>query len=58
MTCPKCEKENDDNWPLDIYGKILFGGCQDCWEKECDDTWWEAVIFVNELALMKNIESI
>jgi len=41
--CPKCEKENTDNWPLDIDGEIKEGGCQMCWEAECDKSWWEMV---------------
>jgi len=40
MICPNCKTENDDNWPLEIGGVIMEGGCQMCWEKECDDKWW------------------
>jgi len=43
MNCPKCGKENTDNWPLEINGKIVDGGCQDCWEVECYNKWWLAV---------------
>lgn len=43
MTCPKCGKENDDNWPVAVFGEIKWGGCQVCWETECDVVWWEAV---------------
>jgi len=39
--CPQCGKLNEDNWPLEINGKIIEGGCQDCWEKQCDESWWE-----------------
>lgn len=35
-TCPRCGAINTENWPLDIAGKIVMGGCQDCWERECD----------------------
>jgi len=35
MICPKCGKENIDDWP--------GGLCQDCWEEECDETWWGMV---------------
>jgi len=40
MTCPKCGTENTDDWPLEINGEIKGGGCQDCWEIECDNKWW------------------
>ena len=41
MICPNCKQENDDNWLLDINnGKIVYGGCQDCWEGQCADEWW------------------
>lgn len=46
MTCPACGKENTDDWPLEVEGKIIEGGCQDCWEKETDESWWKAVIFL------------
>lgn len=49
MKCPSCNKENDDNWPLNISGKIKDGGCQDCWESECSVSWWDMVEKVNEL---------
>lgn len=43
MICPKCGVKNNDNWPLEIEGGIREGGCQMCWESECDKTWWEAM---------------
>ena len=43
MTCPKCKAKNVDNWPLEINGKIIWGGCQDCWEAECDCKYWEII---------------
>lgn len=51
--CPKCGKSNDDNWPLEIKGKIVLGGCQVCWEADCAEAWWQAHIFCCELALGK-----
>jgi len=39
--CPKCGKLNDDDWPLEIDDEIVDGGCQDCWEADCDKSWWE-----------------
>jgi len=41
MICPLCQNENSDNWPLEIDGKVVEGGCQDCWESQCDDAWWQ-----------------
>ncbi len=35
--------KNMDNWPLKIDNKIIVGGCQECWEKECSDSWWDMV---------------
>jgi len=37
MKCPRCGKENDDNWTL----KEGDGGCQGCWEDECNEAWWD-----------------
>jgi len=41
--CPKCGKINEDDWPLEINGEIVEGGCQDCWEIQCDKSWWEYI---------------
>ena len=43
MKCPKCGKENTDDWPLEIGDEITEGGCQDCWENQCDKSWWNAI---------------
>ena len=43
MICPNCKQENDDNWPLELDGKMAHGGCQDCWETQCDKEWWKEV---------------
>ena len=43
MICPLCKKENSDDWPLEIGGEIVEGGCQDCWESQCDKEWWKAI---------------
>ena len=48
MKCPVCGEENDDNWLvyLDFDGprkQLEYGGCQACWERQCDDEWWEMV---------------
>ena len=41
--CPLCRKENDDNYPVEVNGHIKEGGCQECWEKQCDEEWWKMV---------------
>jgi hypothetical protein len=43
MKCPKCGETNSDNWPIEIDGIIKDGGCQECWENECNEKWWKAV---------------
>jgi hypothetical protein len=43
MECPKCGAKNNDNWPIRVDGKILDGGCQECWELECAESWWQMV---------------
>lgn len=43
MNCPKCNKENNDNWPITVNNNIVDGGCQDCWETEIDDDWWNTL---------------
>ena len=37
--CQLCRKENDDNYPVEANGHIKEGGCQECWEKQCDEEW-------------------
>ena len=27
--------------------------CQDCWEVECDKSWWETVIALDKLGLIE-----
>lgn len=53
MQCPKCkcnyDESVDGNWPLDINGAIKEGGCQDCWEQECDDSWWRMIWAIAEV---------
>lgn len=41
--CPKCGKTNTDDWPIKVSKGIKWGGCQMCWELECDEGWWAAV---------------
>lgn len=43
MICPKCGKENTDDWPVDVSGTVKWGACQSCWESESDDAWWYAL---------------
>ena len=54
--CPQCGTLNEDNYPLEINGKIVEGGCQDCWEKQCDDSWWElGRLIESELELVDSV---
>lgn len=41
--CPRCGAMNVDDWPLEVDGKIVDGGCTACWEQATSDSWWEAV---------------
>jgi hypothetical protein len=43
VICPICKTENTDNWPVAVGDNIEEDGCQDCWEKECNQSWWEEV---------------
>lgn len=43
IICPVCGKLNIDDWPVEVDGEIQNGGCQDCWEAQCDESWWDAV---------------
>lgn len=38
MICPECKKEKDDQWP--------DGTCQECWEKQVDEEWWNMVVCI------------
>jgi len=37
--CPRCGKLNDDDWMLESGP----GGCQECWETECSESWWKMI---------------
>lgn len=44
MICPICWRENEENWPLRMPdGGIRDGGCQDCWERQSSQEWWQAM---------------
>ena len=49
QACPACGTLNDDNWPIEVGGENKSGGCQECWEKECDASWWEAVVALDKI---------
>ena len=53
MMCPECGKPNNDNWPIVANKKMVFGGCQDCWENQNDDMWWDAVRKLDRRILCK-----
>lgn len=48
--CPACGILNDDDWPIEVDGEIKSGGCQECWESECDASWWKAVTAMDKIA--------
>lgn len=50
--CEMCGKPQDDRWPGE-KGEL----CQECWEKSCDDAWWEAVIAMGEAGLLDEQEA-
>lgn len=41
--CPKCGEMDDMNWPVTVNSEIVDGGCQNCWEAECSESWWAAL---------------
>jgi hypothetical protein len=44
MRCPLCKRPSDADWPLAMPdGSIQGGGCQECWEKQTADEWWQMV---------------
>lgn len=45
--CPACGKLNDDDWPLKVDGKIIDGGCTDCWEAQSDAMWWACMTAID-----------
>ncbi len=49
VVCPLCGKLNEEDWPLRINGEVEMGGCQDCWEKQCDEEWWKMVIAIDRI---------
>jgi len=62
MKCPRCGEENTANWPLIVGGELKDGGCQTCWEAECDKIWWEtwkkAVAFAEGEEVQKKNEAV
>lgn len=49
--CPKCGELNDNNWPLEIDGKVVEGGCQMCWEEQCSKEWWKMMEKIDNLKI-------
>lgn len=58
MTCPKCGKENFDNWPITVNNEIIEGGCQDCFEKECDREWWKIILVIDKVVNLEGLGKI
>ena len=48
-SCPLCGELNNDDWPLEIDGEIIEGGCQTCFERQCDRDWWAIGKILEEL---------
>ena len=43
MKCPKCERKifpGEITWIIEVGNDFVGGGCQECWEDECNDSWW------------------
>jgi hypothetical protein len=53
--CPLCGTPNSDDWPIEVAGEIVQGGCQECWEKQSDAAWWKMVVAVDTLTANKRI---
>lgn len=49
VTCPIYGKKNDDNWLVLLDNVIIEGGCQDCFEVQSDNSWWEEMERVGRL---------
>lgn len=49
FNCPKCGVPNDEDWPITVNGVVEDGGCYECFDKEADAKWWEAVVELDEL---------
>jgi len=47
--CPLCGTPNNDDWPIEVAGEIVQGGCQECWDKQSDAAWWKMVVAVDTL---------
>ena len=47
--CPLCGTINSDDWPIEVDGEIVQGGCQECWEKQSDAAWWKMAVAVDTL---------
>lgn len=44
--CPYCGRPVEPggvSWPIldERTGSIINDGCQECWEKQCSDGWWD-----------------
>ena len=51
--CPECGRSNTDEWPLEVDGKIVGGGCQECWEAACSKSWWEMMEDLNKAGFLE-----
>ena len=49
MICPRCGSENTDDWPVTVDGRVVNGGCQECWEDECEAEWWRLMVAIDTM---------
>lgn len=43
--CERCQVAPAENWPGSKGGEL----CQDCWEAECSESWWEMMRLFEEV---------
>jgi hypothetical protein len=51
-TCPRCRRDiapNETTWPVCVDARLVEGGCQECWEEECAQAWWDAGALIESL---------
>ena len=54
-TCPNCGTKNEDDWPVKVDGNIASGGCQECWETQTSQEWWEQIRMVEREVATQDI---
>ena len=49
--CPRCKQKPEPynyTWPGKDHEEI----CQECWEQECDDAWWDYLEHLEKAGLV------